>query len=165
MMITTLIAQHLIEVHEGNNWTEVDLATTLQDITLREATTQTQASPNTIASLLHHITYWNRVMVQRAQGIATQLNDTNGYNHPPLHIEEDWQNLKKDNIQSAQELAAVIRQFNEAKLFEPILPNYSTAYKNFQGSVEHVHYHLGQIVILKKLIRNTKVAHKYDSHL
>ena len=91
----------------------------------------------------------------RAQGTAVQINDANGYDHPPLNTEVDWQNLKSDNIQSAHELASAIRQFDEAKLLEPILPNYSTAYKNLQGSVEHVHYHLGQIVILKKLIRNT----------
>ena len=157
MNITSLIAQHLIDVHEGNNWTEVDITTTLQDVNLKEAITRTQASPNTIASLLHHITFWNRVMVQRAQGTAVQINDANGYDHPPLNAEADWQNLKSDNIQSAHELATAIRQFDEAKLLEPILPNYSTAYKNLQGSVEHVHYHLGQIVILKKLIRNTSV--------
>ena len=155
MNITALIAQHIIEVHAGGNWTEVDITTTLQDITLPEATTRTLASPNTIASLLHHITFWNRVMVQRTQGVVVQVNNANGYDHPPLHTEEDWQNLKRDNIRSAHELAAAIRQFDEAKLLEPILPNYSTAYKNLQGSVEHIHYHLGQIVILKKLIRNT----------
>ena len=157
MKLTTLIAQHIIDVHQGGNWTEVDLTTTLQDVTLKEAITRTQASPNTIASLLHHITFWNRVMVQRAQGTAVQINDANGYDHPPLNTEADWQNLKSDNIQSAHELATAIRQFDEAKLLEPILPNYSTAYKNLQGSVEHVHYHLGQIVILKKFIRNTSV--------
>src|SRR3954466_7912350 len=102
MKLTTLIAQHIIDVHEGGNWTEVDITTTLQDVTLQEATTHTQASPNTIASLLHHITFWNRVMVQRAQGTAVKINDANGYDHPPLNTEEDWQNLKRDNIQSAR---------------------------------------------------------------
>ncbi len=155
MQLTTLIAQHIIDVHLGNNWTEVDITTTLQDVTLEEATTRTHASPNTIASLLHHITFWNRVMVQRAQGIQVQIDDTNGYDHPLLLTEEDWLDLKKDNIQSAHELATALTQFDETKLFEPILPGCPTAYKSLQGSVEHVHYHLGQIVILKKLIRNT----------
>jgi hypothetical protein len=154
MKLTSLIAQHIIDVHQGGNWTEVDLTSTLQDVTLEEATTRTQASPNTIASLLNHITYWNRVIIQRAQGIQVQINDVNGYDHPLLLTEEDWQDLKKDNIQSAHELETAITQFDESKLFEPILPDYTTAYKNFQGNVEHVHYHLGQIVILKKLIRN-----------
>ena len=154
MKITELIAQHLLDVHEGGNWTEVDIASTLEDVSLYEATMHTKASPNTIASLLHHISFWNRVIVQRAKGIAIQVNDANGYDHPPLQTVEDWQQLKDDNRQSARELADAIKAFDEVKLLEPILPNYSTAYKNLQGSVEHVHYHLGQMVILKKLIRN-----------
>ncbi len=157
MKITNLVAQHLIEVHEGGNWTEVAIATTLQDVSLQEATMLTKASPNTIASLLHHLTFWNRLMVQRAQGITVQVNDANGYDHPPLYTEADWEMLKNDNRQSAQELAVAITQFEEAKLLEPVVPNHSTAYKNFQGAVEHAHYHLGQLVILKKLIRNTAI--------
>lgn len=153
MTITTLIAQHLIDAHEGNNWTEVNLKDTLADVTVHEAATKTPASPNTIGSLLHHLTYWNRVMVQRINGITVPDTPDNGFGMPPLTYEAQWNELKADNLKSAAELAAAIRSFDEAKLYEPIVPGQSTAYKNLQGSVEHVHYHLGQIVILKKLIR------------
>jgi len=155
MNITDLIAQHLIEVHEGGNWTEIDIASTVKDVTLKEATTITNASPNTIAALLHHITFWNREVAQRAKGIKTEIDEWNGFHHPALNTETDWQHLKEDNIQSAHELVAAIRQFDETKLFEPMDVHTSTAYKNFQGSVEHAHYHLGQMVIIKKLIRST----------
>jgi uncharacterized damage-inducible protein DinB len=157
MNITTLIAQHLIEVHEGGNWTEIDIASTVKDVSLEEATTRTIATPNTIAALLHHITFWNLEVMQRAKGITTQVDEANGFNHPALNTGAHWQQLKEDNIQSAHKLAAAINQFDETKLFEPMETHTSSAYKNFQGAVEHVHYHLGQIVILKKLIRNTNV--------
>jgi len=153
MKITELIAQHLLEVHEGNNWTEVDVTQTLGDVTMEEATYQTIASPNTLAALLHHLTFWNRVIVKRINGIRVEEVPDNGYSVPELLEEADWQQLKADNIQSAHELAAAIRQFNIDALEQPILPEHSTAYRNLQGSVEHVHYHLGQMVILKKLIR------------
>lgn len=153
MKITELIAQHLLEVHEGNNWTEVDVTQTLQDITMKEATYKTIASPNTIAALLQHLTFWNRVIVKRINGIAVAEPADNGYFVPELLDEADWQQLKADNLKSAHELAAAIRQFDVDALEQPILPEHSTAYRNLQGSVEHVHYHLGQMVILKKLIR------------
>ena len=157
MNITTLIAQHLIQVHEGGNWTEIDIASTVKDVTLKEALTVTNATPNTIAALLHHISFWNREVTYRAKGIRKPEDAANGFNHPALHTEEDWLQLKKDNIQSAHELATAIRQFDEAKLFQPMEVHTSTAYKNFQGAVEHAHYHLGQIVILKKLVRSNAV--------
>ena len=152
MNITALIAQHVIDVHEGNNWTEVNIVNTLKDVTVQEATTLTKASPNTIASLLHHISFWNRVMVKRTQGIAVAVNEANGYDVPPL-TEETWLALKEDNLRSAQELADAVKAFDESKLMDPIIPNYSSAYKNLQGAVEHIHYHLGQVVILKKLAK------------
>ena len=150
MEITALIAQHLLAVHTGNNWTEVDLSGILEDVTAEEALTVTAASPNTIASLLHHITYWNRLMIRRIKGVETAIPASNGYDIP---ANMNWLDLKDDNIASAHELAAAIREFDASKLVQPILPGYSTAYKNLQGTVEHVHYHLGQIVIIKKLLR------------
>jgi hypothetical protein len=80
----------------------------------------------------------------------------NGFNVPSLSTEKEWQRLKDDNFKSAIELANAIRNFDENLLQDPILPGYSSAYKNLQGSSEHIHYHLGQIVILKQLIRATK---------
>ena len=156
MKTTELIAQHILEVHEGNNWTDSAIEAALADVTVSDATRQTVASPNTIASLLHHITSWNRLMVQRINGVDKQEPEGNGYNMPPLQTEAEWQALKADNINSAHELAAAIRAFDESKLQLPILPGYSSAYKNLQGTSEHIHYHLGQMVILKQLIHAEK---------
>ena len=154
MKITSLIAQHLIDVHEGKNWTEVSIADVLEDVTVEEAITLTNASPNTIASLVHHITFWNRVMVERIKGANVNIDEHNGYNVPPLLTDNDWLREKVDNNISSHELALAIDSFEEANLTKPLLEGGSSAYKNLQGTVEHVHYHLGQIVILKKLIRS-----------
>ena len=155
MKLTEAIAQHVLEVYEGDNWTEVAILPTLHDVTWREAITQTPASPNTIATLLHHLTFWNRVMARRAQGVGTEVGPANGFDAPAVEKEADWQALLADSHQSAQELAAAIRSFDETKLPNTILPGYASAYKNLQGAVEHLHYHLGQLVLLKKLVRGT----------
>lgn len=144
---TELIAQHLLKVHEGNNWTDVDLTDTLTDISFQEAFALTPASPNTIAGLLQHISFWNRVMVERLKGVKVDIPQENGFKIPGGKNDEIWQHIMKDNLHSAHELADAIRSFDERKLYAPILPDYSSVYKHLQGSVEHVHYHLGQIVI------------------
>ncbi|HAI83731.1 MAG TPA: DUF1572 domain-containing protein, partial [Chitinophagaceae bacterium] len=33
-----------------------------------------------------------------------------------------------------------------------------TYYRNILGLIEHTHYHLGQIALIKKIIRNTHVT-------
>ncbi|ULT43826.1 hypothetical protein KRR40_10760 [Niabella defluvii] len=75
-------------------------------------------------------------------------------NVPLLTSAEAWDELKKDNIYSAEELATIVEGYDIGSLYNPILPGYSSAYKNFQGQVEHVHYHLGQIVMIKKYVQH-----------
>ena len=152
MKITDQIAQHLLDVHYGNNWTEVNIAQTLQNIHLKEALTVTASSPNTLASLLNHISYWNRVMISRIEGFEIQIPASNGFDHPTLHDENDWIDLQNQNLISARDLAAAIREINDDDLFNPILPGYPSYYKSLHGAIEHVHYHLGQMVIIKNLV-------------
>jgi hypothetical protein len=148
------IAQHLLDVHEGGNWTEVDIMSTLKDVTFQEAITVTPASVNTIATILHHITFYNIIVRERLKGIGIEIPESNGFDMQPLTSDKDWKNLRAENIKSAHELADGMRLVDEAKLHQPIIEGQSTFYKNMQGCLEHIHYHLGQIILLKNLIRN-----------
>ncbi|MCH5600403.1 DinB family protein [Niabella ginsengisoli] len=150
------IAQHLLDVHRGGNWTDVNITDTIKDISWQQAIAKTSFSPNSIAMLLHHISYWNRVVAQRGRGIVSTINKENGMNVPPITNENEWLLLKKDNLHSAGELETVIEGYDEGNLFSPILTGHTSAYKNFQGQVEHVHYHLGQIVMIKKYLEIRK---------
>jgi uncharacterized damage-inducible protein DinB len=153
MNTAKLVAQHLLDVYKGNNWTEVNIADTLKDVTLSEAIIVTEASSNTIAALVHHLAFWNRAMTARLKGLEMKIPEDNGYCTPELKTEADWQRIRNDNLASATERAETISNIDKERLFQPIVPGRSSIYKNVQGMVEHIHYHLGQIVILKKLIR------------
>ncbi len=153
MNIAELIARHLLDVYAGQNWTEVNLQSTLEDLNYHEASRITPASANTIAGLVHHLAFWNGVMYQRIQGTMVEITETNGFDNRALADDEAWQNLKQVCFASAKELAGAISKLTAAEIQEPILAGYPTAYKSLQGCVEHVHYHLGQIVILKQLVR------------
>lgn len=150
MDIRAHIAQHLIDVHRGGNWTDVNISDSIKDVTGEQAAVITPFSPNSIAMIIHHRSYWNRVVAQRARGVNPVINRENGMNAPEIINEFVWTELKKDNLYSAEELATVIENYDDGGLFTPILPAHSSAYKNFSGQVEHVHYHLGQIMMLKK---------------
>ncbi len=153
MIITNLIAQHLKQVYEGDNWTDVSIEASIKDIDWKQAQQQTEASPNTIASLIHHLLYWNGIIMQRMKGETPVIPAENGYDVPFLNSDEEWNVLKEKTHQSFKTLAEAIKNFPEEKLtgnYSPAIP--STYYRNFQGIIEHAHYHLGQIVVLKNLI-------------
>ena len=155
MKITSLIAQHIKEVYEGNNWTDVNIISTIKNISWQQAQQKTTASPNTIASLLHHLYYWNGIMMQRLKGSNPSVPDINGYNVNPFTSENDWQKLKEKTHESFIQLASMIQHFPEEKLEETYAEGKSSYYKNFQGIVEHAHYHLGQMVILKNIVQSS----------
>jgi uncharacterized damage-inducible protein DinB len=153
MKITELIAQHITEVFEGGNWTEVNIKDTLADVSYKEATTVTRASSNTIASLVHHLSFYNDVVMQRLSGIDPVIGEANGFDVAPIENENDWLKLKERNMLSAQQLVSAVREFPEVKVFEVTVTGHSTYYKTLHGIAEHAHYHLGQIVLLRKLTR------------
>lgn len=153
MNIAALIAGHLLDVYAGQNWTEVNLKSTLEDLTFEEASQITPASSNTIAGLVNHLAFWNRVMAVRIRGEKVEIPESNGFDNSPLADEDEWQSLKKDCFKSGKVLAEAIRKLSNEQLQLEILPGYPSAYKSLQGAVEHVHYHLGQMVILKQLLR------------
>lgn len=156
MQITHLLAQHLLNVYEGNNWTDVSIIETLKNINYEQAQQKTQASANTIAALLNHLIYWNGIILKRMNGETPVIPEINGFDVSVLNNEEDWIALKERAHKSFIELADAIKNFSEEKLFENYSPSIpSTYYRNFQGIIEHAHYHLGQIVILKKFVTHT----------
>jgi len=153
MKLTDLLATHLKEVYEGNNWTDVNIADTIKDVTWEHAQHQTPASTNTIASLLHHLHYWNGIIMQRLKGGNPSIPEMNGYDVGKFKNEGDWNELKQKTHESFLQLAELIKMFPEEKLGENYAAGKSSYYKNFAGITEHAHYHLGQIVILKKLLQ------------
>lgn len=154
MKITECIAQHISEVFEGNNWTEVDIRQTLHDVTFTEATTVTPASPNTIAALIFHLDFYNQVIMSRLNGIDPVIDEHNGMNVPAIKNEEQWQQLQKKAFDSTAALAAMVKDFPEERLQEPTVKGLNTYCKTLHGIAEHSHYHLGQMVLLKNLIRS-----------
>lgn len=151
--ITEIIADHITSVFEGGNWTEVNLKDTLEDVDYRQATTVTKATFNTIAALVHHLTFYNNVVISRLGGYDPEITEANGFDMPPVRNEFDWEQLKSNCEHSFAELAETVRNIPEEKLCEPTIHGNATYYKTLHGISEHAHYHLGQIILLKKMAR------------
>jgi uncharacterized damage-inducible protein DinB len=154
MSVTKFIAQHIIDVHEGDNWTDVNIKNSVQNISVAEAENVTKLSANTIAALLYHIIFYNEAVLERLNGGIPVVNDVNIFDVPQLNTEEAWQQLKQRNLQSAHDLAEAVIKFPEEKLFLPLFEGSPVAYKTLHGIIEHAHYHLGQIVLIRNFIKN-----------
>ncbi|MBP6286427.1 MAG: DUF1572 domain-containing protein [Ferruginibacter sp.] len=156
MNVSEQIAKHLREVHFGGNWTLVNLKETLADVDWQQATTPVY-SFNTIATLVYHMNYYVSAVLKVLQGITLESKDKFSFTHPPIQSPEDWQKLQDKTWAEAEVFAALIENLPENKLGEVFLvEKYGIYYRNLQGIIEHAHYHLGQIVLIKKLLLHTK---------
>jgi len=153
MNASTNIAKHFREVFFGGNWTVSNLKEQLADVTWQEATTQVY-SLNTIATLTYHIGYFVTVVLKVLQGGPLDGNDKLSFDHPPINSQEDWQNLIDKTLAEAETFTALVAQLPESRLWEDFTdPKYGIYYRNIHGIIEHTHYHLGQIAIIKKIVR------------
>lgn len=156
MTLIPHLAKHFKDVHFGGNWTSVNLRDTLSDITFEEATTRVQ-DLNTIAVLVFHINYYVGAITRVLQGKPLTASDKFSFDLPPLHSEEEWKALVDKVLAEAEILGKEIELLEERQLYENFTDaKYGNYLRNLMGVTEHTHYHLGQISILKKLIRNKK---------
>jgi uncharacterized damage-inducible protein DinB len=156
MNVSEQLAKHLREVHFGGNWTSVNLKETLADVNWQQATTPVY-SFNTIATLVYHMNYYISAVLKVLQGVPLESKDKLSFTHPPIESQDDWQKLLDKTWVEAEAFAALIEKLPESKLWETFLiEKYGSYYRNLQGIIEHAHYHLGQIVLIKKLLLQTK---------
>jgi hypothetical protein len=153
MKTTKQISKHFRDVHFGGNWTSVNLKDTLADITWEQATTRVYGL-NTIAVLVFHINYYVSVIIKVLEGGPLNASDKFSFDLPPITSEAAWQELVTKALTEAEQLAVLIEQLEEDKLAEDFAdPKYGSYARNLLGVTEHTHYHLGQISLLKKIIK------------
>ena len=152
MNLPAQIAKHFRDVHFGGNWTSVDLKQTLADVTWEQATTKID-SLNTIAALVYHINYYVSAVTKVLQGEPLDAHDKYSFDLPPIQGQEDWEKLLNKLWTEAENFAKLVEQLPESKLGEVFSDEkYGSYYRNIHGIIEHTHYHLGQIVLIKKII-------------
>ncbi len=146
------IAKHLREVYFGKNWTASNLKDQLAHVNWKMATTKVD-SLNTIATLVYHLNYYVRGVIKVLEGGPLETKDRLSFDHPPIHSEEGWQRMLEQIWLDAERFAALIERLPDEYLNKEFVDEkYGNYYRNIQGIVEHIHYHLGQIVVVKKLI-------------
>ncbi len=146
--ITTLFR----DIYNGDPWIDITLMGTLENISAETAAKRISPHCNTVWEILNHIISWRENVLQRVQG---KIMITPGNNYFTAVIDQSstaWDNTLQALKNSQMEWIAFLQKLNEADL-EKIYPGNDAAYyKNIYGIVQHDAYHLGQIILLMKLI-------------
>jgi len=152
MNLSANIAKHLREVFFGGNWTWANLKDNLDGVTWQQANQQVH-NFNTIAKLTYHIGYYVTAILKVLEGNPMEAHDKYSFDIPPIQSEEDWAKMRDKIFIEAEALIKLIEQLPDEKLGEIFVADkYGIYYRNLHGLIEHTHYHLGQIAIIKKLV-------------
>jgi hypothetical protein len=153
MNLSGQIAKHFREIHFGGNWTCSNLKDNLAGITWQQATTQVY-NLNTIATLVYHVNYYVSAVLKVLKGEALNASDKFSFDCPAINSEEDWNALTGKALTEAETFAGLIETLPEEKIWEDFTDEkYGNYYRNLHGIIEHTHYHLGQIAVIKKILQ------------
>ncbi|WP_433832890.1 DinB family protein [Flavobacterium anhuiense] len=152
MSESTRISNLYQSIYNGNPWLEVNLDNTLKNITAEQAYRKINPNLNTIWEIVNHLIQWRRNILERMQGEVIKTPDHN-YFVPVLDPSEvAWEQSLQTLAKSQDSWTAFFENFDDADLAKIYVNNGHTYYEHLHGIIQHDVYHLGQIVILKKLL-------------
>lgn len=97
--------------------------------------------------------YYVSAVLKVLQEEPLNASDKYSFDHLPILSQQEWENLLNKTWTDAENFAILLKQLPESKL-EETFPDekYGNYYRNIHGIIEHCHYHLGQIVLIKNIL-------------
>jgi uncharacterized damage-inducible protein DinB len=82
------------------------------------------------------------------------IHDKYSFDAPRIKSKEDWDNLRNALVANSEKFARHLESMSEEALEETFVEErYGNYRRNIDGIIEHCYYHLGQISLLKKMIK------------
>ena len=153
MSKTKLLADRLHEVFIDGKWiANTNWKEQIEAVTWSESI-ETVKDLNSIALLTFHLNYYLAGLIPVFDGGALEIRDKFSFDMPLLQSEKDWENIVKDFISNAKVYIEKVRALKDNQLAEPFVdPKYGSYQRNIEAMIEHAYYHLGQVVIIRKLV-------------
>lgn len=152
MNISKQLSLHLHQVFFGGNWTWSNLKDQLDGVSWQQATDKAKDF-NTILALTYHIYYYVEATLKVLDGKPLDSKDKYSFDHPSITDDKSWEEFKLKVFSEVNRLTALIAEIPDMDLENTFVdPKYGHYHRNLMGLIEHTHYHLGQIAIIKKLV-------------
>jgi len=151
-----LIAARLQEVLIDGKWiANVNYQELISDLTWEEAN-MTIGDHNSIALLIYHVDYYLGGLLEAFDTGQLTIRDKFSFEMPVIESQSDWEELVGRFNKNAAAFVGAVESFSPEKIAGPFIDEkYGTYRKNLEGVIEHSYYHMGQIALIKKLIRKS----------
>jgi uncharacterized damage-inducible protein DinB len=152
MKETQRITKLFEDLYDGDPWIDVTILGVLKNVSAQQAAKKIAPGRNSIWQIVNHIISWRENVLLRVQGTVINTPNNNYFIEIADISETAWQQSLERLQNSQQQWIAFLKHFNESD-FDKIYPTNKMSYfEHIHGIIQHDAYHLGQIVLLTKLI-------------
>lgn len=107
---------------------------------------------NSAAVLLQHIHYYIAGVARVFEGGPLTISDRYSFDFPAVTDAAQWAGIVSRFFEDAERLARLVEGCSAEQLHQPFVKEaYGSYQQNIEAMIEHCYYHLGQIVLIKKL--------------
>ncbi len=135
---------------DGLPWLDINITDTLKTISAQQAAIK-KGDSNSIWQIVNHMIHWRKANLQRVKGIITPAPNNNFVDEVHDVSDGAWKSTLDKLEQSQKEILAFLNKTDVQTLNKIYAPNGFSYYEHLQGILQHDAYHLGQIVLLKKI--------------
>ncbi len=141
----------LIDNFEGDAWLDVALLPTVASIPAEDAAKNIY-SLNSIWQIVQHLTCWREALLKKIKDKNPEIPDNNFFEELKDTSEEAWQNLLQRLEESQTAIIDLLKKDKDMDWDDkPSKGNY-TVFELMQSLLQHDAYHLGQVILIKKLL-------------
>ena len=148
------LSKNFNDLFDGKPWIDVTLLHTLEEITAKEAATKPFPSFNSIWEIVNHMIHWRETVLRRMHGETVESPDDNYFFPVRDRSEKAWHHTIEQLHTSQHQWLAVIKKMKRKDLEAIPEANLFSKHELIHGILQHDSYHLGQIRLIKKLVRS-----------
>ena len=147
------LAKRFSDVILNNSWVANNsYKNQLTDLPLEVVLFKYQSLHN-IAALAQHVHYYIAGILNVFNGGNLDIKDIYSFDFPPINTIEQWHSFLAVFWTEAASFIQKLEEMDENTLNSIFVKKeYGTYHFNINTLIEHSYYHLGQIVLIKKLI-------------
>ncbi len=127
----------------------------VENLTWEQATCKIE-NLNTIAQLVFHIHYYVHGILNVFEGGGLDIRDKYSFDMKPITVQEEWEHLTNALWEDTEKFASHVEAMSDEKLQSVFVDEkYGFYHRNIDAMIEHAYYHLGQVVLIKKMVLNS----------
>ena len=151
MKETERIRKLFEDLYAGNPWIEVNIVDSLVSLGHEKAAVKFQGR-NSIWEIVNHMISWRENVLQRLEGEQAPAPDHNYFVPVTDNSSEAWKSTLQHFHDSQSNWISKLVHFNDEAFQILYKGNKLTYYEHILGILQHDAYHLGQIVLLSKIL-------------